>query len=288
MIKVSQGFSIFIVLCSLFCLNNQVFSISQLSTPTIGDNSHYPAGQDTIRVLNYNIQHGRGMDNVVDLRRIAEVIIDSRADIVALQEVDMGVERSFHFDTMKILSGYTGLEPVFFKNIYHQGGEYGNGILSRFPVYSSRNYHFVVDGDGEQRGLLQAEIVAGNQKIIIMNTHLDHRPDETQRLMSVEQIVQTQYAYRGLPAIIAGDFNDLPGSNMHVSMKEYFDDVWELLGEGDGHTFRSDRPDRRIDYIFFSNRLASEKGRKLRPVSVEVLDTQASDHLPILAVFVLE
>jgi endonuclease/exonuclease/phosphatase family metal-dependent hydrolase len=243
---------------------------------------------DTIRVLSYNIQHGRGLDNVVDLRRIADVIIDSRADIVALQEVDMGVERSYRFDTMKILSGYTGLESIFYKNIHHQGGEYGNGILSRFPFHSSRNYHFVIDGNGEQRGLLQAEIVVGNQKIVLMNTHLDHRPDETHRLISVEQIIQTMYAYRGLPAIIAGDFNDLPGSNMHMKMKECFHDVWELLGNGDGYTFRSDRPDRRIDYILFSNSLEKDNTRKLRPVSVEVLDSQASDHLPILAVFVLE
>jgi len=280
--------SLFIVLSWLACLNYQVYGSNQISASLTGDCSLYQTEKDTIRVLNYNIQHGRGMDNVLDLRRIAEVIMNSRADIVALQEVDMGVERSYRFNTMKILSGYTGLEPVFFKNIVHQGGEYGNGLLSRFPVRSSRNYHYVVDGGGEQRGLLQAEIIVGNQKIVFMNTHLDHRPDETQRLMSVEQIIQTQYAYRGLPAIITGDFNDIPGSNMHLKMKEYYEDVWEVYGDGDGFTFRSDNPDRRIDYIFYSNRLVKDDTRKLRPVSIEVLDTQASDHLPILAVFVLE
>lgn len=275
----------------LFCLTGLSSGVHGSINPSIlstNELTFHETETDTIRVLTYNIQHGRGMDNVVDLRRIAEVIINSRADIVALQEVDVGVERSYRFDIMKVLSRYTGLEPVFYQNILHQGGEYGNGLLSRFPVHSSRNYHFVVDGDGEQRGLLQAEILLADQKIIFMNTHLDHRPDETQRLMSVEQMIQTQYAYLGLPAIVTGDFNDLPGSNMHVSMKEHFDDVWELLGNGDGYTFRSDRPDRRIDYIFYSNRLANEDTRRLRPVSIEVLDTQASDHLPILAVFVLE
>ena len=258
------------------------------TSPSLEQEVYNQANADTIRILNYNIRYGRGIDDVLDLRRIAEIILETDADIAALQEVDVGVERSFRFDIMKILSGYTGMEPVFYKNIPHQGGEYGNGTLSRHPVISSRNYHFVVTGGGEQRGLLQAEIDINGQKIALMNTHLDHRPDETQRLMSVDQIIETKRAYRGMPVLAVGDFNDTPGSQTHLNMKEYFEDVWELLGDGEGYTFRSDNPHRRIDYIFFTNNLAGKGSRHLRPVSIEVLDTQASDHLPILVTFVLE
>ena len=276
-----------ILIFSVLLQPNQLLAISFDTMITNDDqlSEHQP---DTIRVLNYNIRYGRGMDDVLDLRRIADIILETDADIVALQEVDVGVARSYRFDLMKVLSGYTGLEPVFYKNIPHQSGEYGNGILSRYPVFSSRNYHFIVEGGGEQRGLLQAEIDINGQKLVVMNTHLDHSPDETQRLMSVEQIVETKRAYRGMPVLITGDFNDTPGSQTHLNMKEYFEDVWEVLGEGDGYTFRSDGPDRRIDYVFYTNNLAGETSKQLRPVSIEVLDTQASDHLPILAVFVLE
>ena len=48
--------------------------------------SHQPA---TIRVLTYNIHHGEGMDGVIDLERIANVIRQTEADLVALQEVDL-------------------------------------------------------------------------------------------------------------------------------------------------------------------------------------------------------
>jgi len=276
-----------ILIFSVLLQPNQLLAISFDTMITNDDqlSEHQP---DTIRVLNYNIRYGRGMDDVLDLRRIADIILETDSDIVALQEVDVGVARSYRFDLMKVLSGYTGLEPVFYKNIPHQSGEYGNGILSRYPVFSSRNYHFIVEGGGEQRGLLQAEIDINGQKLVVMNTHLDHSPDETQRLMSVEQIVETKRAYRGMPVLITGDFNDTPGSQTHLNMKEYFEDVWEVLGEGDGYTFRSDGPDRRIDYVFYTNNLAGETSKQLRPVSIEVLDTQASDHLPILAVFVLE
>lgn len=277
----------FILIFSVLLQPNQLLAIS-FDTVIKNDGQLSEQQPDTIRVLNYNIRYGRGMDDVLDLRRIADIILESDADIVALQEVDVGVDRSYRFDLMKVLSGYTGLKPVFYKNIPHQGGEYGNGILSRYPVQSSRNHHFVVEGGGEQRGLLQTEIDINGQKIVFMNTHLDHRPDETQRLMSVDQIIDTKRAYRGMPVLITGDFNDTPGSQTHLNMKEYFEDVWEMLGEGDGFTFRSDDPNRRIDYLFYSNNLAKEDARTLRPVSIEVLDTQASDHLPILAVFVLE
>lgn len=243
---------------------------------------------DTIRILNYNIRFGLGMDNVLDLRRVADLMRTTRADLVALQEVDVGVRRSFEFDLMQVFAGYTGMEPVFYKNIPHDGGEYGNGILSRFPVVSSRNHHIVVEGGGEQRGLLQTEIQIGDVKLAFMNTHLDHRQPDGQRLAGVQQIIETKRAYRGMPVIITGDFNDLPGSRMHENMKEYFTDVWEVLGEGDGFTFRSDRPERRIDYVFYTNNLVTPGGPTVRPISIEVLDTQASDHLPILVVFVID
>jgi len=48
----------------------------------------------TIRIMTYNIHHGAGIDGKVDIDRIAKVIARENADIVALQEVDRGVERS--------------------------------------------------------------------------------------------------------------------------------------------------------------------------------------------------
>lgn len=287
-IQMPTYLSTLFIIPALLLFNHPVSGESRPLTGSGHESEFSNAGPDTIRVLNYNIRYGLGMDDLLDLRRIAGIILETEADLVALQEVDVGVERSYRFDLMKILSGYTGLEPVFYKNIPHQGGEYGNGILSRYPVISSRNLHLVLEGDGEQRGLLQAEVVIKGQKLAFMNTHLDHRPDDTQRLASVEQIIEAKRSYRGMPVLISGDFNDTPDSETHEKMRTYFEDAWELMGEGDGFTFPSDDPNRRIDYVFYSNNVASEDSRRLRPVSIEIIDTQASDHLPILAVFVLE
>lgn len=288
LIRIPKFVPVLIVIFGFLSVNQKLYAEADIIWIPAINEEYSDTETDTIRVLNYNIRFGMGMDHEVDIHRIARVILDANADIVALQEVDAGVERSFRFDIMKILEGYTGLEAIFYKNIHHQGGEYGNGILSRYPVQSSRNYHYVVEGSSEQRGLLQTELLIKGQKIAFMNTHLDHGPNEMLRLMSADQIIETKKAYRGMPVLLAGDINDIPGSETHLKLSQYFEDVWDVIGEGDGFTFRSDDPDRRIDYIFYSNDLAGENTRILRPVSVDVLDTQASDHRPVLAVFVLE
>jgi endonuclease/exonuclease/phosphatase family metal-dependent hydrolase len=43
---------------------------------------------ETIRILSYNIKHGQGMDDRVDLKRAAAVINSLQPDLVALQEID--------------------------------------------------------------------------------------------------------------------------------------------------------------------------------------------------------
>ena len=81
--------------------------------------------QPELTVMSYNIHHGRGLDDVVDLERIAEVIVESGAEIVALQEVDVGVERSGKVDIAAELARLTGLEHyVFGKNLDLEGGHY--------------------------------------------------------------------------------------------------------------------------------------------------------------------
>lgn len=90
-----------------------------------------PAPALTLRVLSYNIHHGRGTDNQVDLARIAKVISDSQADLVALQEVDHGTRRTGGVDQTSELGRLTGMHSQFCKQIDYDDGEYGQALLSR-------------------------------------------------------------------------------------------------------------------------------------------------------------
>lgn len=87
-----------------------------------------------IRVLTYNIHHGEGLDGKVDLGRIAQVIQQAAPDVVALQEVDLGTERTGRVDQAAELGRLTGLHAVFGKAFDYSGGRYGAALLSRWSI----------------------------------------------------------------------------------------------------------------------------------------------------------
>ena len=88
------------------------------------------AAQD-IRLMSYNILHGKGADGQVDIPRIANVISREKPDYVGLQEVDRGVSRSHGIDEPAELGRLTGLHPTFASAFPYRGGEYGRAMLSR-------------------------------------------------------------------------------------------------------------------------------------------------------------
>lgn len=232
-----------------------------------------------IRVMTYNIHHGRGIDGVLDLERIAHIIVESSADIVALQEVDRHVERSEQLDIVARLAELTELEHTAFgKNIDLQGGSYGNAVLSRYPITSQQNNHLRQLATGEQRGVLEVVVDVDGRRLTLLNTHLDHREDESERLFNIRQIREEILPrFDDDCLIFAGDFNDIPGSDMHREMRKMLDDAWPAAGNGEGLTFPSKEPDRRIDYVWH--------GEALDPRSGVVLETPASDHLPLVIEF---
>ena len=233
------------------------------------------SAQRTIRVMTYNIHHGEGTDGKLDLERIADLIRRQKSDLVALQEVDRGVERTTRRDLIAELARLTKMHYVFRKNIDYQGGEYGNAILSRFPVLEEGNHHYKMLRQGEQRGLLRALVNVDGRRLLLLNTHIDYRKEDFERLSNVEEIAAMVSGYGDLPVILCGDFNDVPDSRTHVKVKETFIDSWEAVGTGDGSTFSSAKPEKRIDYVFV------KKGPALKPLRARVIASEASDHLPL-------
>lgn len=240
------------------------------------------AGPRPFRVMTYNLHHGEGVDGRVDLERVAAVIREQAADLVALQEVDRGVQRTARRDFPAELAALTGLTCVFSNNFSFQGGEYGNAVLSRFPVKRWTNTHLRMLRPGEQRGVLQVVVEVRGRKLVFLSTHLDYRRDDAERLASVAQLREVLAGYAGLPVVVAGDFNDMPDSRTWAAMAEQFDDVWLRAGAGGGFTFPSTGPDRRIDYIWLG------QDAPLRPLRAWVPRTEASDHLPLVVELVWE
>ena len=241
-----------------------------------------PGEARTFRVMTYNIHHGEGVDGKVDLQRIADLIKREQADIVALQEVDKGVERTARRDFPAEFAALTGMTCVFSNNFAFQGGEYGNAVLTRFPVKRWTNRHYQMLRPGEQRGLLQVVLEVHDRELVFLNTHIDYRADDTERLMNVAEMLEAIEAYGGRPMILCGDFNDTPGSRTHQKIAQAFVDAWATGGTGDGFTIPSEQPRKRIDYLWLG------KDSPIDVLRLWVPQSDASDHLPVVAEFRLQ
>lgn len=236
----------------------------------------------TLRVMTYNIQHGAGADNKIDLQRTAEAIKREKPDIVALEEVDRGVARTSRRNLPLELQFMTGMNVYFTNNFHFQGGEYGNAVLTRFPVLMQTNTYYKMIRPNEQRGIIQMILDVHGRKVLFMATHIDYRQDNTERLLNVAQIKEIIKQYPGLPIILCGDFNDFPGSTVYSEMRKSFSDTWHLVGNGKGLTYPSPEPKQRIDYIWIS------PDKTIQPLIAWVPDTKASDHRPFVAEFRLK
>ena len=238
-----------------------------------------PEPPASFRVMTYNIHHGQGLDGKVDLQRIAQLIKREHADIVAFQEVDKGVQRTARRDLPAELSSLTGMSCVFSNNFHFQGGEYGNAVLTRFPLLSCTNTLYKMPRPAEQRGILQLVLKVGGHELVFMATHIDFRRDDSERLSNVAEIQGLLQHYQGRPVILCGDFNDTPDSRTHAKLTEEFTDTWIAIGPGEGFSFPADKPDRRIDYIWLS------KPTPITALKAWVPPSDASDHRPVVAEF---
>lgn len=229
-----------------------------------------------LRVMTFNIHHGADAEDRMRVEEMAEVIRAEEVDLVLLQEVDRGVERSDRRDVIAELSEQSGLPHMAFgKNIDHQGGDYGNGILSRYPIVRWENSHLRQEKpDRERRGVLHAVVQVGGAQVAVLATHLDAGDADERRLSADEIVDELLPAYEGLPVIFGGDLNEGPDGYVHQRLSGVLRDAWEA-GEGDGFTIPVREPRRRIDFLFHSG--------DLRADTAYVVMTEVSDHLPVVA-----
>jgi endonuclease/exonuclease/phosphatase family metal-dependent hydrolase len=235
------------------------------------------AGQSAadIRVVSYNIKHGRGNDDVVNLERTAAVLQRLRPDIVGLQEVDDRATRSGNIAEAERLGQLLGLHHAFGKFMDFQGGAYGMAILTRYPIVSSRSVE-LPEGN-EPRVALAVEVrLPDQQPLTIVNVHFDWVRDDGFRFRQASTLTEYLDALT-TPYVLLGDFNDVPESRTLALFKSR---ATEVVKPADNRlTFSSTEPTREIDFIFYAP--ASQFAvREVRVIDEPV----ASDHRPVLGV----
>jgi len=233
-----------------------------------------------LRVATFNIHHGVGLDNVLDLERIAATVESTGVDVVGLQEVDVHFgARSDFVDQANWLADRLGMYVVFGANLnldpLSAGAprrQYGTAILSEHRITESSNTLLPRPEGGEQRGLLEAHLRVRGLPVTVYNTHLQH-DSQVERLAQIATI-------RGIIAgadesvVLLGDLNATPASPEISNLTEDLVDSWVTAGVGDGFTYDAATPHARIDYVMSSGDVVAR--------TAAVVTTDASDHRPVV------
>ncbi len=235
----------------------------------------FEPGTKPIKVMTYNIHSAYNIEGRQDPEAIAQVIEDNRADIVAIQEISRGWLVNGSTDLVSWLSQRLGMQALFKGTT---GPMWGNAILSRYPILSHTYGSLPALETRLERGYLWARIDIGRgQPLNIINTHFHHgESDDLVRHAQAEALVQ---AWAGAPqTILLGDLNALPDESALKPIREAgFIDSWSEAGQGDGLTFSSSDPFKRIDWIWHTPDLIAR--------DMTVPQTTASDHLPIVGIY---
>ncbi|MBU0490553.1 MAG: endonuclease/exonuclease/phosphatase family protein [Chloroflexi bacterium] len=198
---------------------------------------------------------------------------------MALNEVSRARAFNGFVDTLPLLSRRTGLPYVFGAN--YADGQYGNAVLSRYPILAWDNTPYQYNTT-EVRGLLRVVVAAPGGPITFYATHLDHTggPHRARAAQVAEILAQWNHTPC---AVLLGDLNARPDQpELRPIHDAGFVDVLAATGLGQACTIwgPSLTPGRRIDYIFLTPDLALH--RTLCVGQVWVVETHASDHLPVL------
>lgn len=236
-----------------------------------------------LRALTYNVHSCRGSDRRHDPERIAEVIAATGADLIALQELDVGRKRSGGVDQAETIAGFLKMPAHFHPALHVKEERYGDAILTALP--STLHRAAALPSRGEPRGALWIEIEAYGHKLQVFNTHLGLSAGE--RVLQAETLLGPGWIgherCRRAPVLLLGDFNAVPTSRAFQLMATRLNAAAPRVDGRWRPTFPARWPLLRLDHIFHGERLALIEAR--------VVDTplarKASDHLPILAEFEL-
>lgn len=225
-----------------------------------------------MKIVSFNTQHCLDyIEKKIDFQVYADAIKSMDADIVGLNEMRGKGTRADYEDQTAILSELTGMKHYYFAKAIDVGGEnpYGNAIISKYPILSAETI-LVPDPDPregnryyETRCLLKAKLDCGITVLII---HFGlNRDEQKNAVATVLDHIENE------KCILMGDFNVTPENDVLDPIRKRMKDTAELFGEPQ-LSFPSDKPDRKIDYIFVSP--------DVEVIAADIPAIVVSDHRP--------
>lgn len=260
-----------------------------------------------IRLLSFNIAHGRGATEgnwegtVAEKRKrimdIADVIGNSQADVVILNEVDFCSTWSGHQNQAEAIALRAGFphwveqRNLDFRLIYGSW-KFGNAVLSRFPIVAAEALRFPALRSSEKffagckQGVICTIQLSESQQVRVLAVHLEHRSEDVR--VACAKLITEVAASSELPLFAVGDFNSTPSSFPHsqrtaqhenamdvLLQSNQFDSTWRAQPTQKEMTYPSHSPTQAIDWILIP--------RGCRFISHRTIPSHLSDHLPLVA-----
>lgn len=251
-----------------------------------GDRAVIPPKGQSLRVMTYNIYGARATSpaNAADLDAIAEVIRRQNPDFVTLNEVDVFTNRTGKdVHQARDLAEKLGMEWHFSKAIDRDGGEYGDAVLSKYPILEKRSYRLpcAAEQPGEDRSLCVIRVQIDGKDLYVASTHLDHLSGDASRLVQATEIRRIRDTELEGDLILCGDLNAIPSSNVIATMTSFLTNT----GPIDQYTFPSDDPSCKIDYIMYApiEHFGVQNCQVVSRGDQQVGGVDASDHRPVIA-----
>ncbi len=227
-----------------------------------------------ITAMTYNICSGHNLRREQDIGFAAAVIRQVQPDFCGVNEV-RAFTSDAPYDQADALGRLTGYYPAFGKSIDVAGGEYGNAFLTRRPLLEKDVIHIPDRFEpgarrAEHRTLLRCVIGLDCGPVTVLQTHFGLTDPE--KRAAVETALEVIAGEKN-PVLLMGDLNMEPGDAILAPL---FGALADTAGQSDAiRTFPSGEPAIKIDYILCS--------REMRALAVRSLDTQNSDHRPLIA-----
>jgi endonuclease/exonuclease/phosphatase family metal-dependent hydrolase len=243
-----------------------------------------PPEEGPVRYMSFNIHQAFRTGGEMDVEAIARVILDSEATVVGLQEVARGGLLNANTDLLHLLGERLGWEHTAFFGTTDT--VWGNAILSRYPLGEAERRLLPLAGTLYQRGYLATPVSTPEGEVLFISTHLQHINDADTNEIDPEgdlypvhheqlAVIIEEWAGRQ-PAVLVGDLNAEPEwRQVEELLAAGWLDTWSEAGSGPGYTANAADPQHRIDYVFATPDLVT--------VGVEVIESQASDHLAVVA-----
>jgi endonuclease/exonuclease/phosphatase family metal-dependent hydrolase len=222
-----------------------------------------------IRLMTWNIHGARGRNPRFDLTRVIALIGAHKPDVIALQEIDSRRPSAAGVgDPFEALRAALGNHSVGAKSITTVDGEYGQALISRWPIQNPE-IHDISYGEREPRRAIRCEIAAPCGPLQVIATHLGlsirERRGQARKLLDL-------IGDRPITTVLMGDFNDWfwVGSVRKVLASR-------LPVRSRLRTFPSRLPIFRFDRIYCSCESV------LLSAQTDTSARALSDHLPVIA-----